>query len=58
VAQPGAKISIVDETEKVVRLQYQKNPLTRRCFAGRDQSVFCPIDLVPAEIGRDQGARV
>jgi ubiquinone/menaquinone biosynthesis C-methylase UbiE len=51
VAKPGTKILIVDETEKVVSRQYQKNPLTRPYFAGRDQAVFCSIDLVPAEMG-------
>jgi hypothetical protein len=51
VAKPGTKILIVDETEKVLSGQYQKNPLTRRYFAGRDQAVFCPIDLLPAEMG-------
>ena len=51
VAKPGTKNLIVDETEKVVSGQYQKNPLTRRYFAGWDQAVFCPIDLVPAEMG-------
>jgi SAM-dependent methyltransferase len=51
VAKPGTKILIVDEMEKVVSRQYQKNPLTRRYFAGRDQAVSCPIDLVPVEMG-------
>jgi hypothetical protein len=51
VAKPGTKNLIVDETEKVVSGQYQKNPLTRRYFAGRDQAVFRPIDLGPAEMG-------
>src|SRR6202035_2978117 len=51
VAKPGTKILIVDETEKVVSRQNQKNPLARRYFAGRDQAVFCPIDRVPAEMG-------
>jgi hypothetical protein len=51
VARPGTKILIVDETEKVVSRQYRKNPLTRRYFAGRDQAVACPIDLVPTGMG-------
>jgi ubiquinone/menaquinone biosynthesis C-methylase UbiE len=34
VARPGTKIAIVDETEKVVSGQYQKNPMTRGYFAG------------------------
>lgn len=51
VAKPAAKILIVDETEKVVSQQYQKNPLTRSYFVGRDEAVSCPIGLVPAEMG-------
>jgi ubiquinone/menaquinone biosynthesis C-methylase UbiE len=54
VAKPGTKISIVDETEEVVSQQYQKNPLTRRYFAGRDKAVSGPIDLVPGEMGEMQ----
>ena len=50
VAKPGTKILIVDETEKVVSRQYQKNLLTRGYFVGRDQAVSCPIDLVPDEM--------
>ncbi len=50
VAKPGSKIVIVDETEKVVREQYQKNPTTRRYFAGVDGEVSCPVDLVPVEM--------
>jgi len=34
VARPGTKIAIVDETEKVVSGQYQKNPMTRGYLAG------------------------
>jgi len=48
VAKPGTKIMIVDETEKVVRQQYRKNPLTRRYYAGDDTSVSAPVDLIPA----------
>jgi ubiquinone/menaquinone biosynthesis C-methylase UbiE len=54
VAKPGTKILIVDETEKVVSQQYRKNPLTRQYFAGRDEAVSCPIDLVPAGMGEIQ----
>jgi len=54
VARPGTKIAIVDETEKVVSGQYQKNPMTRGYFAGRDSAVSCPIGLVPAAMGEIQ----
>jgi ubiquinone/menaquinone biosynthesis C-methylase UbiE len=48
VAKPGTKIVIVDETEKVVRQQYRKNPLTRRFYAGAEKSASAPVELVPA----------
>ena len=48
VAKPGTKILIVDETEKVVKQQYRKNPFTRRFYAGEERSASAPIDLVPA----------
>jgi ubiquinone/menaquinone biosynthesis C-methylase UbiE len=58
VAKPGTKILIADETEDVVSQQYQKNPLTRRYFAGRDKAVSSPIDLVPAEMGDIQSRQI
>ena len=54
VARSRTKILIVDETEKVVREQYEKNPLTRPHFAHREDAVSCPTDLVPAEMGEIQ----
>lgn len=47
VARPGAKIVIVDETEKVVSGLYQRNPITRSYFDPGSEKVSCPIDAVP-----------
>jgi ubiquinone/menaquinone biosynthesis C-methylase UbiE len=50
VAKPGTKIVIVDETEKVVTGNYQRNPLTKKYFEKGSEAVSCPIDLVPPEM--------
>jgi len=50
VAKPGTKIVIVDETEKEIRENYQRNPATRRHFEPGSEKVRCPIDLVPDEM--------
>ena len=48
VSKPGTKIMIVDETEKVVKEQYRKNPFTRGVYKGEDRLAAAPIELVPA----------
>lgn len=58
VARPGTKILIVDETEKVVREDYHKNPLTRRYYAGQEGAAFCPVGLVPAGMGEMQSRQI
>jgi ubiquinone/menaquinone biosynthesis C-methylase UbiE len=50
VAKPGTKIVIVDETEKAVRENYQRNPTTKKYFEPGSENVRCPIDLVPEEM--------
>jgi ubiquinone/menaquinone biosynthesis C-methylase UbiE/uncharacterized protein YbaR (Trm112 family) len=50
VAKPGTKIVIADETEKVVREHYQKNPAIRGAFPPGTEAVRCPINLVPEEM--------
>lgn len=47
VARPGARIVIVDETEKAVKGGYERNPLIRTYYQGREKPVGCPIDHVP-----------
>lgn len=47
VANPGTKVVIVDETEKVVKDIYEKTPWTRKYFQKREGTVSCPVDLVP-----------
>jgi hypothetical protein len=48
VAKPGTKIVIVDETEKVVKEQYEKTPLIGKYFKKRAEVVTDPTLLVPA----------
>ena len=48
VSKPGARILIVDETEKHVRKTYEKTPLARRAFKGEDRTALdAPVRLVP-----------
>jgi ubiquinone/menaquinone biosynthesis C-methylase UbiE len=58
VAKPGTKIVIIDETEKVVSGQYQKNPWTRPYYQGQEQAAYCPIGLVPAGMGEVQSRQI
>jgi ubiquinone/menaquinone biosynthesis C-methylase UbiE len=54
VARPGTRILVADETEKHVRDMYERAPVTRAFFTGRNEAVAVPVDLVPAgmeEIG-------
>jgi ubiquinone/menaquinone biosynthesis C-methylase UbiE len=50
VAKPGTRIMIADEEEEVVKSNDERNPLTRKYFQGRTESVSAPFDLVPTEI--------
>ena len=56
VARSGSKIVIVDETEKEVRENYQRNPMILNSFEPGSEKVCCPIDLVPDEM-KDVKAR-
>lgn len=58
VAKPGTKIVIIDETEKVVREMYRKNPATRGYYTVGDEAVACPIGLVPAEMREIQARQI
>jgi ubiquinone/menaquinone biosynthesis C-methylase UbiE len=48
VTKPRTKILIVDETEKVVKEQYEKTPLIGKYFKKRTGVVTDPLLLVPA----------
>ena len=50
VAKPGTKITIVDETEKVVKKFYERVPFMRKYFQGRLEVVKDPTDLVPTDM--------
>ena len=50
VARPGARIVISDETEKVVRDHYQRNPATKAYYEKGSEKVIAPLDLIPAEM--------
>ncbi len=49
VAKPVIKLLIVDETDKLVRESYQKNPLIKKDFKNADKA-RAPVDLVPAKM--------
>jgi len=48
VARPGARIIISDETEKVVREHYQRNPATKAYYEKGTENVSAPLELIPA----------
>jgi ubiquinone/menaquinone biosynthesis C-methylase UbiE/uncharacterized protein YbaR (Trm112 family) len=50
VAKRETKIVIVDETEKVVKEIYEKNPVTRRYFQKRETAVASLVSLVPGDM--------
>jgi ubiquinone/menaquinone biosynthesis C-methylase UbiE len=50
VAKPGTKIVIADETEKVARDSYRKNPAAKNNFPPGSEAVRGPINLVPKEM--------
>jgi len=48
VAKPGTKLVIVDETEKLVKEQYQRTPFVRRYFQKRTETVAAdPRLMIP-----------
>ena len=53
VAKPGARIIIIDATEKEIKRQYRKIPFMRRCICEEmvDRSrLYAPAQFVPEEI--------
>lgn len=53
VAKPGARITIIDATEKEIKRQYRKIPFMRRCIGEEmvDRSrLYAPAQFVPEEI--------
>jgi len=50
VAAPGTKIMIADETEKVVKSQYERWPVLGTYFRARTEAVTDPIELVPRDM--------
>lgn len=49
VAKPGTRLMIVDETDKLVREQYQKNPFIRNNFTDIGK-VVAPVALLPPDM--------
>jgi ubiquinone/menaquinone biosynthesis C-methylase UbiE len=47
VAKPGTKLLIVDETDKLVRENYQKNPFIKGDYKEAEKAKI-PVDLIPA----------
>jgi ubiquinone/menaquinone biosynthesis C-methylase UbiE len=50
VAKPGTKIAIADETEKVVKRGYEKTPVVRKYYKGREEAVVTPVEFVPPDM--------
>ena len=50
VAKPGTKIVIVDETEKVVKQQYEKMPVVGKYYRNRADAVPDPTLWVPSDM--------
>ena len=50
VAKPGSRILIADETEKLAKKIYERSPVTRGYFKGRESEISTPVDLVPPEM--------
>lgn len=49
IARSGSKIVIVDETEKLVKEVYTKNPVTKKYYS-EGQDISAPAGLVPQEM--------
>jgi len=50
VAKPGTKIAIADETEKVVKSNYERWPVLGKYFRGRIVAVSDPTEFVPRDM--------
>lgn len=50
VAKSGAKIVIVDETEKHSKSAYEKIPFMKKFYRNRDKIISAPLELVPEEM--------
>ncbi len=50
VAKPGTKFVISDETEKVVKSQYERCPILRRHFEARTEPVTDPTAFVARDM--------
>lgn len=50
VAKPGSRLLIADETEKLAKKIYERSPVTRGYFKGRDTEITTPVDLVPPDM--------
>lgn len=49
VAKPGTKLLIVDETEKLIQENYQKNPFIKHEFTDIEKSNI-PVNLIPSQM--------
>ncbi len=50
VAKPGTKIAIADETEKVVKSNYERWPVLGKYFRARTEAVTDPTEFVPRDM--------
>jgi hypothetical protein len=49
-AKSGTKIVLSDETEKHVKVTYEKALFTGKYFRGHEEPVIVPVHLVPADV--------
>jgi len=49
VAKPGTKLLIVDETERLIKENYQKNPFIKKDFQNADNAKI-PTEFIPMEM--------
>jgi ubiquinone/menaquinone biosynthesis C-methylase UbiE len=49
VAKPGTKLLIVDETERLIKENYQKNPFIKRSYTDSKKAAI-PVNLIPSEM--------
>jgi ubiquinone/menaquinone biosynthesis C-methylase UbiE len=49
VAKPGTKILIVDETDKLVKQNYQRNPIIKNDYKDAEKANI-PVEMVPSDV--------
>jgi ubiquinone/menaquinone biosynthesis C-methylase UbiE len=58
VAKPGTKIAIADETETVVKSNYERWPVLGKYFRARTEAVADPTELIPRDMHQVRSSEV